>query len=158
MFHLAFRFVLCCFRVAAFEDTALIRYPLMYLYLPLLLTTFVLFAGKSYAKLPFRGAGLGDNGNYIVSQEPMEYSKAEEYCKRENCTLANLTGEKAANAAFLALHQYVGPSTLWCGWASMKSQIPNYEPVFRTWNTEYYGPDVDHKENYNYVICEKGLA
>lgn len=121
-----------------------------------ILSILALHVYKCQARLPFKGPGLGDNGNYIISQEPMEYSKAEGYCKQEKATLANLSGEKAANAAFLALHQYVGPSTLWCGWASMKSLVTQHEPVFRVWNPDFYGPDVDHSENYNYVICEKG--
>lgn len=92
---------------------------------------------------------------YIVSEHPMVWPEADDWCKAKNCKLANLTGETAGDAASIALASFLGPVSLWCGFASLESKVPKAQPVFHVWDNMFYGPTVADEEDKNYVICQR---
>ena len=92
---------------------------------------------------------------FIVSEHPMEWSEAEEWCKAKNCKLANLTGESAGDVASIALESYLGPVTLWCTFASLEPLVQSTQTVFHVWDNMFYGPDVSEEDNKNYTICQR---
>ena len=93
--------------------------------------------------------------DYFISEYPMEYKDAAEFCTGRGGQIANVSGETAYDACSFIMGTFNGPITSWCNFSSLESLVNDFSPVFEVWNDQYYSPCTANRDDKNYVLCQK---